>query len=81
MTRLTLKQGGAPPRVLSEDEFINEILTLEATGFRTVTPGPVTVEALDDQGRVCWRGYYTSVVRLAQLAHQLAREQLASSRT
>jgi hypothetical protein len=78
MTRVALKQGEAPARVLSEEEFINEIAALEAAGFRGAAPGPVTVEALDEDGRVCWRGYYTSVERLAQLAHQLVLERGAS---
>ena len=81
MIRVALRHGDSPPRVLSEDEFIREIEQLEAAGFATALPGPVSVEAFDGEGRVCWRAYYASMERLTELAKQLAQERKVTSRT
>jgi len=79
MIRVALKHDDAAPRVLSEDEFIREISRLEATGFAGAVSGPVSVEALDGDGRVRWRAYFPSVQRLAPLARELVRESSAMS--
>lgn len=79
MIRVALKPADTPPRVLSEDEFIREIAELQAAGFAGAKPGPVSVEALDADGRVRWRAYYTSIERLAEMAEELVRERIATT--
>ncbi len=79
MNRLAVQQGDAPPRVLSEDEFIREIEQLEASGFAGQAPGPVNIDGLDADGRVCWHAHYTSVRQLADLKQQLLSERAAIS--
>jgi hypothetical protein len=74
MNRLAVQQGDAPMRVLSEDEFIHEIAQLEAIGFAGQASGPVNIDGLDEQGRVCWHAYYTSVRQLTDLKQQLINE-------
>ena len=78
MIRVALKPADAPPRVLSEEEFIREIAELAAAGFTGAKPGPVSVEALEPDGRVSWRAYYTSIERLAEMAEELVRDRIAT---
>jgi hypothetical protein len=77
MNRLAVQQGDAPPRVLSEDEFIHEIEQLEASGFAGQVPGPVSIDGLDTEGRVCWHAYYATVRQLTNLKRQLISERAA----
>lgn len=77
MIRVALKHDDAVARVLSEDEFIREIGELADAGFAGAARGPVSIEALDGDGRVRWRAYFPSVERLAPLARELVREQSA----
>lgn len=74
MIRIALKRSGIPPRLLSEEEFIHEFQGFEAVGFAGAARGPVSVEAFDAGGRLCWRAHYTSVERLAELARDMSRE-------
>jgi hypothetical protein len=80
MNRLAVQQGDAPARVLSEDEFIHEIEQLEANDFAGQAPGPVSIDGLDTEGRVCWHAYYGSVRQLTNLKRQLISERAAIAR-
>jgi hypothetical protein len=74
MIRWIWRAAALPERILSEDGFIAEVLALERVRFANAPGGAVTIEALDERGRVCWRGYYASAQELAALARQLKKE-------
>jgi len=80
MLRITLPREPSARRTLTEDEFIEEIEGLQVGGFADAPLGPVTVEALDAEGRVAWRAYYGSFARLGQLARELLAERSLVSR-
>jgi hypothetical protein len=79
MIRVALKDDDAVPRVLTHEEFIREIEALAAGGFAGAARGPVSVEALDSDGRVRWRAYFSSVERLATQAQDLVRERTTTA--
>lgn len=56
--RLVWQHAATPQRTLDGDALLGEIHALSAKGFADVAPGPITIEALDDQHCVCWRAYY-----------------------
>jgi len=58
MYRLLWQQAGTPQRTLDGDGLLREIQALSARDFADVAPGPITIEALDEQHCVCWRAYY-----------------------
>lgn len=45
---------------------MREVNALKERGFVDAPRGPLTIEALDHQGRLCWRAYYTSFQLLAE---------------
>ena len=53
-------------QIMPEADFWHELSAHEISQFADVSPGPVTLEVVDDQGRVCWRAYYKSYRALAQ---------------
>jgi len=61
-------ENGVAPWVLTEEEFLNRIETLEATHFARAPLGRVSVEAFDELDRVQWRAYYPDVAALVILA-------------
>jgi hypothetical protein len=53
-------------RSLPEPEFLREIAELKRNNFADARKGPVTIEATDERGRVCWRGYYRDLEAVAR---------------
>lgn len=80
MLRMTLPHEPSPPRTLTQEQFIAEIQALQADGFADAPAGPVTIEALDGDGRVSWRAYYTSFAGLAGLVRELLAERAAQAK-
>jgi hypothetical protein len=80
MLRLTWRSSALPPRVLPQDEFINELEEMAARGFSGAPPGPVSVEALDERSRVAWSAYYKSAAELSSLLRQLHAERVIAAR-
>jgi hypothetical protein len=69
--------------VLSEDEFLSRIDGLADRGFAGAPFGAVSVEAIDELGRLKWRAHYKGAAELAILARQIreGRNALARRRT
>jgi|GEM_PF-4315541 len=64
-----------PPRDLTEDEFIGEVLQLAEGAFASLPLQPMLVEGLDGPGSsVQWRAYLQHPRDLLGLARQLAVE-------
>jgi hypothetical protein len=59
-------------RSVPEADFFQELAVLERNHFVGVGAGPVTIEAVDERGRICWRAYYKS---FRALARELVQEQ------
>ena len=57
--------AGSNVRVIRVGEFMEEVEAFRRRNFVGAPDGPLTVEALDAQGRLCWRAYYTSFQLLA----------------
>lgn len=57
---------GGQSRSFPESDFIREIVALERAHILSAFDGPVTIEAIDNRGRVCWRGYYRNVETAAR---------------
>jgi len=56
---LTLRvKVGEEWRSLPESTFLRELAWHRQRGFEGVPRVPVTIEAIDEQGRVWWRGFY-----------------------
>lgn len=80
MIRWIWRAASKPARTLTEDQFISEILHLAERSFAGAPGGPLTIESLDVQGRVCWRAYYRHPRELLGLARQLCEERALSER-
>ena len=52
-------------RLVSEDELASELEAHGQNDFLEVPEGPVTIEGIDEQGRLCWRAYYSDWKALA----------------
>ncbi len=80
MIRWIWRGATAPTRTLTEDEFLSELLQLAERSFAGVPQGPVTIESLDVQERVCWRAYYQRPQELLGLARHLCDERALRER-
>lgn len=80
MLRLTWRASPLPPRVLKPDELICELEEMAARAFAGAPPGPVSVEALDEDSRVSWSAYYKSAEELETLLRQLLAEREIAAR-
>jgi hypothetical protein len=67
-------------RLVSEDELARELEAHSQDGFLGVPEGPITIEGIDEQGRLCWRAYYSDWKSLAfdVASERSIREQIAS---
>lgn len=74
MLRLTWRTKGNSPRLLRQEEFIEEVSQMAQRDFADAPSGPVVVEALDDESTVRWRCYYKSAAGLGALLQQLLTE-------
>ncbi|MFT3926874.1 MAG: hypothetical protein QM778_30290 [Myxococcales bacterium] len=73
--RWTHKDPNTPPRDLTEDQFIWEVLQLAEQAFASLPPEPMLVEGLDAPGAgVQWRAYVDGPRELLGVARQLAVE-------
>jgi hypothetical protein len=66
--------------VLKPDELICELEEMAARAFAGAPPGPVSVEALDEDSRVSWSAYYKSAEELETLLRQLLAEREIAAR-
>jgi len=67
MSDLTFRvKVGDSWRTVAERDFLIEVTALQERGFAGLTPGPITIEAVDERGRVCWRAYYKGFRALAR---------------
>jgi hypothetical protein len=63
--------AGDNVRTAPVEQFLREVTALRERGFVDAPRGPLTLEALDQDGRLCWRAYYTSFQLLAdELDHE-----------
>ena len=81
MLRLTWRSSGGPPRLLTQDQFINEVGQMARRDFAGAPVGPVLVEALDECSEVIWRGYYEGAAGLVVLLRQLVAEDEIAARS
>ena len=58
--------AGDEVRIAPVEQFMREVNALKERGFVDAPRGPLTIEALDHLGRLCWRAYYTSFQLLAE---------------
>ena len=73
MADLTFRvKVGETWRMLPEREFLGEVMALSERDFVGVANGPITIEVMDERGRICWRAYYRGY---RALARDLVREQ------
>jgi hypothetical protein len=82
MLKVFLGPNDRSPWELSEDELLSRVDGLAKVSFAGVRPGRVSVEAIDELGRVQWCAYYPCAADLAILARQIrqARAALAGRR-
>ena len=67
MADLTFRvKVGDSCRTLAERDFLSEIAALQEQDFAGITPGPITLEAMDEHGRPCWSAYYKDFRTLAR---------------
>jgi hypothetical protein len=80
--RVLFSPKDVAPWVLSEDELLSQVDRLAETGFAGAPVGMVTVEAVDELGRIQWLAHYASAADLAILARHIreGRKALASRR-
>lgn len=81
MIRWIWQAGSMPSRTLTEDQFVSEVLELAERSFAGVPEGPVTIESIDADERVCWSAYYQRPEALLGLARQLCEERALWGRT
>jgi hypothetical protein len=80
MLRVFFGQVEVPPWVLSEDELLSRVESLAEEGCAGTPAGPVSVEAVDELGRLKWRAHYSSAADLAILARQIREGRNAIAR-
>jgi hypothetical protein len=65
---------------LSEDELLSRVDGLANVSFAGAPAGRVSVEAVDELGRVKWCAYYPGAADLAILARQIRQARAALAR-
>ena len=67
MAHLTFRVTvGETWRMLPERAYLGEFLALRERDFVGVANGPITIEAMDERGRICWRACYRGYRALAR---------------
>src|SRR5262249_51066507 len=80
MIRWIWQAAPTPSRTMTEDQFIHEVLALAGRSFAGVPQGPITIEAIDAEERICWRAYYRQPEELLGLVREICDERALSDR-
>ena len=67
---------GSGPRLVTQNELIDELEQLARGDFADAPAGSLVVEGLDAQSRPSWRGYYSGSAQLRSLLVQLQAERV-----
>lgn len=79
--RLHWHTAANPQRTLTEEALLDEIERGHDGEHPDAPPGPITIDALDGQHRVCWRAYCRNVDELPSLACLLRSGELPARRS
>lgn len=72
--RLIWRAAPVPQRTMTEELLVREIEEMTRRAFLGVSPGPITIEGLDEQHRVTWRAYYEDARALRRFVTMLNNE-------